>query len=161
MAKKKTEVYDLPCQFKTLAMQATTLRLGISLASDAVDAGDACKIFVGKRLNGFLILGRKSDGSGQQTIEGTDIKEKGTFDCKGVTVNVAHITSGLIFPGNDDDLLLRLRKFSNKSGRLKIIAVGELPDDVSPHDEGLEADAAESEAEETKPKRRKRETASV
>ena len=135
MAKKGSDVVDIPVQFGGVSIGDQTARLGVSIDRKVLNLNAADEAFCGHRLNGRLVLGGDGDQPGQATIV-DDLHEtlEGVFDCKRIGVNAKAITTGLTFSLADIDVR-ELAKFSRGSGRLQVASIEVLPADAADEDE--------------------------
>lgn len=143
MSKKKRPDLDIPVEFGGVSIGQATARLGLRISRNNLNINAADETFVGHRLTGKVILGKRDDSPGQEKMFNSDYEVEATFDVKRIGVSVDEISTGLTFNLADVDIR-ELAKFSKGSGKLVVYEVGEIPDDApddAPHtsDDGPKA----------------------
>jgi hypothetical protein len=129
-----SEVLNIPVDFGGVSIGNQTCRLGLKISRSVIAIDKADEAFCGHRLQGYVVLSGKDDGSGQQTVV-NDLHHtvRGAFDVKRIGVDSENISTGLTFSLRDVDVS-ELAKFSKGSGRLVIQEIHEIPADA-PSDE--------------------------
>jgi len=132
-SKKKSDALELLVDFGGVSIGETTARLGVKIARPQLTITKADATFTGKRLSVVVQLGNHDPD--QKKLFDVVTEVGGSVDVKRLGVNVDEYSTGLTFNLADVDVAT-LAKFSKGKGRLRVLAVEDLPDEA----EGDEAD---------------------
>ena len=131
--KTKADALELLVDFGGVSIGETTARLGVKIARPQLTITKADATFTGKRLSVVVQLGNHDPD--QKKLFDVVTEVGGSVDVKRLGVNVDEYSTGLTFNLADVDVAT-LAKFSKGKGRLRVLAVEDLPDEA----EGDEAD---------------------
>lgn len=133
---KKPDGLELLVDFGGVSIGETTARLGVKIARPQLTITKADQTFTGKRLSVVVQLGNPDPD--QKKLFDVVTEVAGSVDVKRLGVNVDEYATGLTFNLADVDVAT-LAKFSKGKGRLRVLAVEDLPDEGEGDDEGDEA----------------------
>lgn len=132
--KTKADTLELLVDFGGVSIGETTARLGVKIARPQLTITKADATFTGKRLSVVVQLGNPDPD--QKKLFDVVTEVGGSVDVKRLGVNVDEYSTGLTFNLADVDVAT-LAKFSKGKGRLRVLAVEDLPDEAE-GDEGDE-----------------------
>lgn len=123
-------LFECPVKFGRVGLGTRTGSVGFSVAREYCSLARADELFVDRRLNAKVILGRSGDANGQKAFIESDVVINGTFDVKGFRVGATSLSGlALVFMLKEIELD-DISKLSGGSGRIQITAAAEIPADA-------------------------------
>lgn len=122
MAKSRSTVLDKACKFKKASFGIDDANIGIEIPRDnSLDPNKMDETFTHRRLNVEITLGDKDD-EGQEQIDGFGTKISCSAKANSCGCKTNTFTSSLSFDIKDlgEDNCNFLRKFSNRTGRIRV-----------------------------------------
>jgi hypothetical protein len=130
MAKK--HILDMPVSFGRVGVGAGTALLPIKIAREDLDISEADNTLCGHRLTCRVLVMPKGEDLNQQRMPGMEdsrLEIVGVCDVKRIGVSPDEISCGLTFNKKDVDGD-KLFDFANRTGRLVVTNVAEIPEEA-------------------------------
>ena len=142
MSKAKEAVAELAVTWSNVNIGDATARVGFRVPRRELSLSKADMVLCEKRLR-VTIVARSSGGPDQESLPGAeaDTTIAGTADVRSFGVGKKHISAGLTFNLEEIDVS-ELALFAKRDGRLRVEAVGDIPENA---DDGGEEEEEEDE----------------